>query len=272
MSGPRTKRQFAGASSDPAQRQITTFFSKADCSTSASNAVASSTTTPLNGPAIPAHVQASLLNVGMRVRKSVNEGYKTDPSAGSAFALWSDPASDATPVTSTLNAPFYSAPARELVPFCGINRVGGLSVQPLTTIHDDSPPFFTAAISSQESNSSVTSATAAMETSAAANRKRSYVEEEEGNDDTNISAHHGNPWREWLDGEISPHSVAPAGWGNARTMAIPKTRSRKSITATGPPSSLAGLGQENMVLDDFDEAPFLSFGAGNGEAGDMDVE
>ena len=35
-------------------------------------------------PSLPASIQSSLLNVGMRVRKSVPEGYKIEPSFGSA--------------------------------------------------------------------------------------------------------------------------------------------------------------------------------------------
>jgi hypothetical protein len=257
MSGPRTKRQFAGASRDPNQRQITTFFSKADPSASTPDV----STPPLNGPVIPANVQSNLLSVGMRVRKSVVEGYKIDPSSYSSFALWSEstPSSDNLPLATNPNAPFYSP--RELAPFCGINKVGGLAVQPVPEVAD----CYFAMTSSQKSTSSNTSATEAMARSAAATRKRVFVEEKDG-----IETAAQQPWLEWGDGEISPRSFAPAGWGNARVMATPKTRIRKSGVATGHTSSLAELGQENMVMDDFDEAPFLSYG--EGQAGDMDME
>jgi len=273
MSAPRTKRQFAGASSDPSQRQITAFFGKATTSSDADTAA--SATGPLNGPAIPAQVQANLLSVGMRVRKSVPEGYKVDPGSYSAFALWSD---DTSPVAATPNAPIHAS-TRELSPFCGIHKVGGLAVQPLVTPADDNNMPY---LSSQESTSSVTSATAAIATSAAATRKRFFItEEEEENDTSNARLPHGGPWRhrdDWIDGEISPRSFAPAGWGNARVMAMPKPRSRKLGTTNTrgnePPSSgrgggsgsLARLGQENMTLDDFDEAPFLEYEA------DMELE
>ncbi|KAK0633086.1 ribonucleotide reductase inhibitor-domain-containing protein [Immersiella caudata] len=255
MSGPRTKRQFAGASSDPNQRQITSFFSKADPSASTPDV----SSPPLNGPVIPANVQSNLLSVGMRVRKSVVEGYKTDPSAYSGFALWSEstPSSDTLPVASNPSAPFYSP--RELAPFCGINKVGGLAVQPVSATPNDYNMT-----SSQESTSSNTSATEAMTTSATATKKRVFVEEEDGIETAT------QPWREWGDGEISPRSFAPSGWGNARVMATPKTRSRKSVAAAAQTSSLAELGQENMFVDDFDEAPFLSYG--QGPARDMEIE
>ncbi|KAK4453335.1 putative ribonucleotide reductase [Podospora aff. communis PSN243] len=257
MSGPRTKRQFAGASSDPNQRQITAFFSKANPSAFTPDA----STPPLNGPVIPANVQSNLLSVGMRVRKSVAEGYKTDPSSYSGFNLWSDStlSSGNLPVATNPNAPFHSP--RELAPFCGINKVGGLAVQPVP----QEPSSYFAITSSQESTSSNTSATEAMATSAVATRKRVFVEEEDG-----VETAVQQPWQEWRDGEISPRSFAPAGWGNARVMATPKTRNRKSGAAAGHASSLGELGQENMVVDDFDEAPFLSYG--EGQVGDTEME
>ncbi|KAJ2981996.1 hypothetical protein NUW58_g6543 [Xylaria curta] len=67
MSAPRTKRQFAGAASDPAQRQITSFFTAA----SSSPNLPSTTQRRDSAPSLPASVQANLLSVGMRIRKSV---------------------------------------------------------------------------------------------------------------------------------------------------------------------------------------------------------
>ncbi|CAF3474386.1 hypothetical protein FGSG_06408 [Fusarium graminearum PH-1] len=130
MSTPRTKRQFAGASADPSQRQITSFF---NARTSAESAAAEAEK-PLQ-PALPSTVQANLLSVGMRVRKSVPEGYKTVGT--SAFKLWTDNA----PVNTTkitARAPAKAA-SRELLPFCGINRVGGLDTQPEFEREDDVP-------------------------------------------------------------------------------------------------------------------------------------
>ncbi|KAM0301664.1 hypothetical protein HYE67_004579 [Fusarium culmorum] len=130
MSTPRTKRQFAGVSADPSQRQITSFF---NARTSAESAAAEAEK-PLQ-PALPSTVQANLLSVGMRVRKSVPEGYKTVGT--SAFKLWTDNA----PVNTTkitARAPAKAA-SRELLPFCGINRVGGLDTQPEFEREDDVP-------------------------------------------------------------------------------------------------------------------------------------
>jgi hypothetical protein len=70
-------------------------------------------------------VQANLLSVGMRVRKSVPEGYKTG--SYSAFTLFSD-----TPPVQEVKSPqrVGTRPrARELTPFCGILKVGGMAQQ-----------------------------------------------------------------------------------------------------------------------------------------------
>jgi hypothetical protein len=123
MSSHRAKRAFAGAAADPAQRRITSFFD-------ASSADPSCQPTPSSLSAAHAqlapHTQAQLINVGMRVRKAVQDGHRTGASTafslkGSSFAC--------QPMTDTHHQPVQPAqppPVRELVPFCGIHRVGGL--------------------------------------------------------------------------------------------------------------------------------------------------
>lgn len=125
MSTPRTKRPFAGASADPAQRQITSFF----------NARSASDPAPLDAqkPALPSSVEANLLSVGMRVRKSVPEGYKTE--GPSAFKIWTD--NTTLPIQKTTKRSGARVVSRELLPFCGINKVGGLDTQP--AFEDDVP-------------------------------------------------------------------------------------------------------------------------------------
>lgn len=243
--GPRTKRPFAGAAADPQQRQITSFFTKEDGPSS----VSATTTTPpapLNGPVLPPSVQANLLTVGMRVRKSVVEGYKTDPNSYSSFALWSDGAKnrDVTPVPAV-----GGGMRQELTPFCGIHKVGGLAVQP--SVEDEMGMGMGGMMmSSQESSSSATSATEVTR------KKRGYVDEEEEEGEEDVVAVMGGSrgrWPGWMDEEISPRSSAPAGWGNPRVMAMPKSRMGKGMGATDQ----SARDQENMVVDDFDEAPFL---------------
>ncbi|KKY18858.1 hypothetical protein UCRPC4_g04755 [Phaeomoniella chlamydospora] len=93
------------------QVPITRYFNPADPSAFAPEHTLS--------PPLPETVQSSLLTVGMRIRKSVPEGYKTILHK----QLISQPctlSSNSSPSTS------YT----ELAPFCGLHKVGGLAVQP----------------------------------------------------------------------------------------------------------------------------------------------
>ncbi|KAF2816049.1 uncharacterized protein BDZ99DRAFT_127616 [Mytilinidion resinicola] len=105
----------------PYQPSITAFFARPDQSDSS---IPHITTTP--APALPSSVQASLLNVGMRVRKSVPEGYKNkqrELDNGDAYSV--------KPVQQ-LPTETYSHP-RELLPFCGLHKIGGFAEQPVHT-------------------------------------------------------------------------------------------------------------------------------------------
>lgn len=241
MSNPRTKRQFAGASADPAQRQITSFFGACGPGDLAVEPPAQS-----RQPLLPSTVQANLLSVGMRVRKSVPEGYKTI--GHSAFKLWTDN----TPLTTgSTPASSLRATSRELLPFCGINKVGGLESQPAFRLDDDEEfamdvpdldavPELTMSQESVESNASESS------------RKRVYSDDEF--DDQEFPAMWSAPSKAW-DGEVSPRSFAPSH-PNARVMAVPKSRARKSVQFND-----LELDQENMTANnDFEEAEFLAFG------------
>ncbi|KAI0827232.1 ribonucleotide reductase inhibitor-domain-containing protein [Hypoxylon sp. FL0890] len=307
MSAPRTKRQFAGAASDPAQRQITSFFSSASPSSSLSNSQHLNAPSPIASPPLPASVQANLLSVGMRVRKSVPEGYKTG--SYSAFALWdesnnsnSNPATNTTMGEGRSRANAISTP-RELLPFCGIHKVGGLDTQPekaplepslytstsaYTTstayqpllsvnglpLDDDNMDDVPGLTSSQESVESTDSNLSVPPTKT---RKRSYTEDEEetaqvpGQLNLNVNF---NVWRDNFDGEVSPRSQAPAGWApsNGRIMAVPRKARR-----LGSKLGAQALDQENvMVVEgpdgaDFEEADFLvrtaDLGYGDGSRG-----
>ncbi|ERS99993.1 uncharacterized protein SPSK_09481 [Sporothrix schenckii 1099-18] len=166
MASPRVKRPFAGQASDPSQRQITSFFDRdngndgerpapADCPS-----LERRSSTPL----LPPSVQANLLAVGMRVRKSVPEGYKTgkEETEGSPVVAPRRTALPAAALTPTLTTA-YSSPAapshrsysyharpthapRELAPFCGLHRIGGLGVQPWSDSNDDGRPLFSASL------------------------------------------------------------------------------------------------------------------------------
>lgn len=226
---PRVKRPFAGAASDPSQRQITSFFNARDPATPVAE--------PTRAPRLPPSVEANLLSVGMRVRKSVPEGYKT--STHSAFKLWTDN----TPLPSgPAKSPSSSAGTRELLPFCGINKTGGLAFQPAGANNDeddddnvpsvDDVPGLTLSQESVETN--------ADEDDESPNvRKRFY-------DD---------------DADVSPRTLAPATGSNARVIAVPRSRvlKRAAVPAVRAPAA----DQENMTVDnDFEDADFLVFGDG----------
>ena len=313
MSTPRVKRQFAGAASDPSQRHITSFFGKDVNGHPATNpSAAPSTATPyLSRPspsAVPSHVQANLLSVGMRVRKSVPEGYKTG-SLYSGFSLWADPNGPDRSEACGSSAAHESGPPssrRELLPFCGIHKVGGLAAQPgfenapLPAAAFDAPPSAADDFSSVPGVDDVPSLTSSQESvvsasddhqplprisvaaaaPSSANRKRFFADDDEPSDvPTPFGMPHGlGVWRdraEWLDGEVSPRSLAPAGWENARVMAVPKRRAKKGMAPGVVPGDYDGtslplvdVGQENMAIDDFGEAEFLD----HQFAGEMDIE
>ncbi|KAI0400940.1 hypothetical protein F4802DRAFT_583069 [Xylaria palmicola] len=276
MSAPRAKRQFAGAASDSAQRQITSFFTSATGTPGSSPPDTSpisqtpSTQQPSSTPALPASVQANLLSVGMRIRKSVPEGYKTK--GYNAFALWDE--RDTSPATAAMGegqrsrANAFSSP-RELLPFCGIHKVGGLDTQPAddhptqalpstragapvmpayqlsfglhgADMNDDVPRL----TSSQESiESSASDMALPPGVSAAGRRKRLYVED--GEDET---AGQLNLW------QYGPAPDVPNN--NHRLIAVPRKPKAwaKSLIAASRVPEPEGL----MVVDsDFEEAEFL---------------
>ncbi|KAL2686981.1 hypothetical protein Neosp_004528 [[Neocosmospora] mangrovei] len=215
MSTPRVKRQFAGTP-DLSQRQITSFFNPR------SPNEPQASPEPARQPTLPSTVQANLLSVGMRVRKSVPEGYKT--TGTSAFKLWTD---NAPVPTSTPRRAANKATSRELLPFCGINKVGGLDTQPEFE-QDDIPDVdaIPELSMSQESTESVDS----NETY----RKRFFEEDDESN--------------------VSSYAQAMAGESDPRIYAIPVSQAQKAArlgtggqgrTATGP---------------DFEDAEFLVYG------------
>ncbi|TDZ74976.1 hypothetical protein C8034_v007540 [Colletotrichum sidae] len=241
MSAPRTKRPFAGAAADPSQRQITSFFAPRSGPAPASPP----TTTPNAAEKLPTEVQSNLLSVGMRVRKSVPEGYKTG--TYSSFKLWSDQSTVSRPTASTKKRSTAASSQRELMPFCGINKIGGLSAQPVGSSDDedyerDIPGLddIPGLSSSQESVESVESTS-----SDTPSRKRFYDADEEGanNEATRM-------WTDrsaWLEGEVSPRSPAPSGFANSRPLAVPRKSRFLKLK----------MEQENVVADDFEDADFL---------------
>ncbi|TVY54961.1 hypothetical protein LSUE1_G009130 [Lachnellula suecica] len=108
----QSKRPYTGS-----QPSITSYFSP--------SLPGSITATSQQPHEPPTSVQSNLLSVGMRVRKSVPEGYKVG--AYSAFTLFSD---NTSPPASPASKGTRGRPrARELTPWCGVLKVGGLGQQ-----------------------------------------------------------------------------------------------------------------------------------------------
>ncbi|KAK3671026.1 hypothetical protein LTR78_009144 [Recurvomyces mirabilis] len=122
-SGHIRKRQY--------QPSITSFFNHGDRTSSRPSR------SPMSPP-LPPETQASLISVGMRVRKSVPEGYKTHKPIGTDGFPFPSTA-PAAPVQNT--RPGYNQePSRELMPFCGLHRVGGMAMQPQSYAPPSSAP------------------------------------------------------------------------------------------------------------------------------------
>lgn len=129
---------------------------------------------------LPDQVQASLIQVGMRVRKAVPEGYQTkDKSTYTPEAASRPSVAVAEPPRTT----HYRHPRpAELAPFCGIHKIGGYDAQ--TFYPDDGESDFPG--SSQDSFQSTVSIDSvpdrARSSGTANTRKRGMLDEEEGDD------------------------------------------------------------------------------------------
>ena len=103
---------------------------------------------PTFAPSVPDHVQSSLLSVGMRVRKSVPEGYKTSktlpslqiPTMQTPLRKPHNAFRETNPALEALKIPVDTLAStlqhqRELLPFCGLNKIGGYAEQPTPDAH-----------------------------------------------------------------------------------------------------------------------------------------
>ena len=134
MTQREVKRPYAGS-----QPHITSYFPQHSQSQEAPPTYSISHTHNLSIdtthlPFLPDTIQSDLLTVGMRVRKSVPEGYKTSTEFA-GFNLFNEskslPATPTTesPRTALKTRPRANAGARELMPFCGLLKVGGMRSQ-----------------------------------------------------------------------------------------------------------------------------------------------
>ncbi|MCJ1353354.1 MAG: hypothetical protein MMC33_003340 [Icmadophila ericetorum] len=231
------------------QPSITLYLSPSStCSSPPSSTL---TTTPSS---LPSSIQSSLLQVGMRIRKSVPEGYKTKSHVTTTTKI-----PLGTKSWSSVNATRGSGRA-ELTPFCGLHKIGNLEVQelgmgaPIGEVEEEGdllPLVFEELDegfpgSSQESNFS----TRAVESF------NYYGARAPG---PGVGNERGNKriWEEDEDGEgvegRRDVDISSEGIVGLRIIAQPKTR-RKGFGAELGPTRKEGM---QKGVEDFEEAEFL---------------
>lgn len=212
-------------------------------------------------PTLPATIQSSLLNVGMRVRKSVPEGYQTKAkmtsSSYGSTSYHGGPSSKAY----EHNLPPAADPIpsyRGLVPYCGILKIGGYAAQsvpaeedlPPLQFDDDSP----LPSSSQTSNtSSITDTSSIIDTNmipatvaVAENNKRRR--EDADDEDLGLESQPVSPRSHPIS-----HTRMP-NLDQLRSIALPKPRRKVSMAEDHG----GGMRESEMIdVGDFGEAPFF---------------
>jgi hypothetical protein len=216
-------------------------------------------------PEVPGQVQTDLLNVGMRVRKSVPEGYKTHKMSALPSiqtALSSKPTLEVKPPREAV--PGDSVHQRELLPFCGLHKVGGMGFaeQPTTNPHlygratsSTRPPnafplqpeAFTQPFSSHNSFSSASSSSSSI-TRPNNPSKRSWQDEDEVRSlDTSFFFAIPNTKGMGMGVEVDEVPVSPLS--ETPTMglnALPPTRQYAK------PRSRRGMGERTISDEDID--------------------
>lgn len=252
---------------------------------------------------LPGSVQSDLLSVGMRVRKSVPEGYKTHktvslPTIQTTLSVSPNRASTTTMTTDeySVKPPREPVPAhvqhqRELLPFCGLQKIGGYAEQPVTNVHlyggaDASgqralnifplpAEAFSQPFSSQSSTSSSISNASLQAPNPANLHKRSWQDEEEAPARLSSNFLFKIPVKVSEDEvPISPLSATPPNdfaQAPLRPFAQPKTR-RSALRAMDVDGMVVKEMDMDMDLEkadradgrvvvgspsDFDEAEFL---------------
>ncbi|KAF2764492.1 hypothetical protein EJ03DRAFT_331783 [Teratosphaeria nubilosa] len=184
-------------------------------------------------PELSPETQSSLMNVGMRVRKAVPEGYKTHKTLGTdgfPFPSTAPPA-----IGLGAERPVYSIGAgsmRELQPFCGLHKVGGWAQQ------ENVPPQSNMAVLNTVVPTFSTSESAfAIPINIESSKKRSYDDE--------------------VEDEMDAFSVEP-DTENATASLLqqrPVAKLRAPLKRTAFDSGIF-MGEDED--DDFEEATFLA--------------
>jgi hypothetical protein len=260
------------------QPPITSFFAPAESTSSDRNGgglsynnYASPTHTP--APALPAKVQSSLLTVGMRIRKSVPEGYKTEQKKLMEYAAVNSSGESTGSGHYQTTRTCYA----ELEPFCGIHKIGNLAVQtfprPAEEYRDmqmstDEGDMFSLPSSSQDSNTS--------SFSSVNSHKRSYDSDVEDLDEDICSSTFftgslavGGTWQDPLRLNPVAESLSTATTRSQRTILSPKLgqHRRRQFSSSFHSQWKRSSEQENKDpvssvsndtdMNDFEEASFL---------------
>lgn len=191
---------------------------------------------------LPNTIQSSLLNVGMRIRKSVLEGYQTQ-----RISSYSLPTTYNN-ITPERNSVTPSRGFTGLVPYCGILKIGGHDTQPSPPSEEDLPPLQFdcndwGLLSSQESKASSDSLQPVLTIPMVSSHKRRHEDED---DELDVELR-----------PVSPRSYPPfshtrmPNLDQLRPIALPKTRKKPVLE----PLEL----RESEMIDvvDFEEADFL---------------
>ncbi|KAL9115944.1 MAG: hypothetical protein Q9227_000312 [Pyrenula ochraceoflavens] len=237
----------------------------------------------------PPSLASTLLTVGMRIRKSVPEGYKTKSTSLPPFVT---PASSINSEDiDTMDKPPFptsSTSASSLLPFCGLHKTGNLAVQtfprppsgghshPLAShptalsVSIDQPDSISSLPSSQESNSTTTSSYNTYRPP-----KRSLPLEL---DEESFDSFHNRPFHDLeisIEEPVSPLSSPSSGYPYSHTrmpnldalssnsdksmriLAQPKSRMRRKTDGGDQLDDMAkemASGQENMGLAGLSQA------------------
>ncbi|KAH7333266.1 ribonucleotide reductase inhibitor-domain-containing protein [Rhexocercosporidium sp. MPI-PUGE-AT-0058] len=273
----QSKRPYAGTRA-ASQSAITSYFTHSKGTTATKQALYAlpphhSTSCTNNTPSLPPSVQSNLLNVGMRVRKSVPEGYKTG--TFSAFTLFADNTTSTSSPTSTMPDTTSTSPSvktrprsgnRELTPFCGILKVGGMAGQQWgiynpsgaggdmdedTSSSDDEVPFLS-------SQGSTISSSSVEGVSPPGGNKRRFFEDEESTSNSAMNFGFGF--------NSNPNSAL-----GDRVLAVPRRKKWSGKVPVHTVGQVRIFGQENFNMGgsgvgggkedvDFGDAEFLDYG------------
>ncbi|THV94020.1 hypothetical protein D6D15_05635 [Aureobasidium pullulans] len=232
------KRQFQPSN----QSSIKSFFSPVSASSPSSSADVDEYAQTLK-PALPDHVQSLLINVGMRVRKSVPEGYKTHKSLPVPTISYMHPASISANSENELpasSAPeLYTKPS-ELTPFCGLHKIGGFSSQPTSS-----------APGLSYTQSSMASSIDMPQTPKTNTRKRSYADEIDEDLDTFFDNNDEQEQNDsMLDDTLSPKTKYPLSHSS-----MPKLSAQNGIVSpqSRPKARMKTRSPHKLVEDFADE-------------------